>query len=149
MSLPFVLLVEDDNNDETLAKLALEENSIETELFVVRSGIEALDFMFARGKYSNRVILDLPQVILLDLKLPKISGLEVLKELRKNELTKFVPIVVFTSSKEEKDLMEAYQCGANAFVYKPINFSDYSSAIQQMGLFWTLLNKTPQLQDWG
>ena len=139
---PMILLVEDDNNDETLARLALEENSIRTDLFVVRDGQEALDYLFAKGKYSSRNPSELPQVVLLDLKLPKISGLEVLKQLRANDRTKYLPVVIFTSSKEERDRLDGYKFGANAFVQKPIDFSEFSAAIQQLGMFWVLLNKT-------
>jgi two-component system response regulator len=149
MNQPVILLVEDDNNDEELAKLALQENSIRNELVVVRDGQEALDYLFAQGKYANRNPHDLPQVVMLDLKLPKLNGLEVLKALRQNERTKYLAVVVFTSSKEERDLLESYKLGANAFVQKPIDFAEFSSAVQQLGLFWVLWNKRAPESELG
>lgn len=143
MNQPVILLVEDDNNDEVLAKLALEENNVKNELIVARDGQEALDYLFARGKYQSRNKLDLPQVVLLDLKLPKVSGLQVLEALRLDPVTKFLPVVIFTSSKEERDLIEGYKLGANAYVRKPIDFSEFSAAVQQLGVFWVLFNKKP------
>ena len=141
MNQPVILLVEDDNNDEELAKLALQENSIKNELIVVRDGQEALDFIFAQGKHSSRDPSVLPQVVLLDLKLPKINGLQVLQKLRQNDYTKYLPVVIFTSSKGEKDLIDGYKFGANAFVQKPIDFAEFSAAVQQLGMFWVLWNK--------
>lgn len=138
---PAILLVEDDNNDEELAKLALQENSIKSELIVVRDGQQALNYIFATGKHEGRNPKDLPQVVLLDLKLPKVNGLEVLKTIRENELTRYLPVVIFTSSKEERDLVEAYKLGANAYVTKPIDFAEFSSAIQQVATFWVVWNR--------
>lgn len=140
MSNSYILIVEDDNNDEELAKIALNENDIHVNLKFSRDGIDACDFLFSTGKYESQKN-DLPHVIFLDLKLPKLSGMEVLKKIRANPATKYVPVVIFTSSKEASDINEAYENGANAFVAKPISFSDFSATIQQAALFWVLYNK--------
>jgi two-component system response regulator len=137
-----ILLVEDDPNDEELARIAFEENRIRNELVVVRDGAEALDFLFARGKYSGRDVSVSPQLVLLDLKLPKVDGLEVLRRLRLHESTRYLPVVIFTSSKEEQDIVESYKLGANAYVRKPIDFAEFSAAVGQLGMFWVLLNET-------
>lgn len=139
MKLPTILLVEDDANDEELTRLALNEQQLKHELVVVRDGVEALDYLFKRGKFADRPGLN-PQLMLLDLKLPKLNGLEVLKQLREASTTHHVPVVVFTSSREEKDIKECYQRGANAFVRKPIEFSEFSDAVRTMASFWLALN---------
>lgn len=141
MSNAYILIVEDDNNDEELAKLALEGNDIQINLKICRDGIDACDFLFSTGEYNDQEN-ELPYVVFLDLKLPKFSGLEVLKKIRANERTRYLPVVIFTSSKEESDIKNAYESGANAFVAKPISFSDFSATIQQAALFWVLYNKT-------
>jgi two-component system, response regulator len=143
MKLPIILMVEDDPNDEELARLALEEHRVRNELVVVRDGAEALDYLFGTGKYKGRDLSIMPQVVLLDLKLPKVSGLQVLQRLRQDEKLKFLPVVVFTSSKEEQDLIDSYKLGANAYVRKPIEFAEFSNAVGQLGLFWIILNLTP------
>lgn len=146
MKQPTILLVEDDRNDEELTRLALIENRVSNDLNIVRDGAEALDYLFGRGKFADRTAHPFPQVVLLDLKLPKVNGVEVLKQLRDHPSTKFLPVVVFTSSKEERDLVDCYKFGANAYVRKPINFSEFSEAVRQLGMFWVLLNQTsPQI----
>jgi two-component system, response regulator len=143
MNLPIILMVEDDPNDEELARLAFEEHGVRNQLVVVRDGAEALDYLFGTAKYAGRDLSAMPQLVLLDLKLPKISGLQVLQRLRQDESMKFLPVVIFTSSKEEQDLIDSYKLGANAYVRKPIEFAEFSNAIRQLGLFWVILNLTP------
>jgi two-component system, response regulator len=140
MALPTILLVEDDSNDEELGRLALEENSIKCELVVVHDGPEALDYLWTRGAYADRDDV-MPHVVLLDLKLPKLSGTEVLRQIRAHPCTRYLPVVVFTSSKEESDLVECYRLGANAYVQKPIDFAEFSAALQQIGIFWIIANR--------
>lgn len=135
-----VLLVEDNRDDEELTLFALRKAKIMNEIDVVRDGAEALDFLFARGDFERRV---LPQVILLDLKLPKVDGLEVLKQIRTNEATKLIPVVIMTSSREEKDLMGGYVGGANSYIVKPVDTSQFMESIRQLGLYWFVLNEGP------
>jgi two-component system, response regulator len=142
MAQPVILLVEDDLNDEELGRIALDENSIKCDLQVAHDGVEALDYLFARGRYAQRNPDELPQVVLLDLKLPKLSGLDVLRQLRANPRTRYLPVVIFTSSREERDLAEGYALGANAYVVKPVDFAEFSAVIQQIGLFWVLWNRS-------
>ncbi len=142
MSKRSILLVEDNEDDIALTLRALEKNNIGNEIIVARDGVEALDFLFRRGKYSDRDHEMLPQVILLDLKLPKLSGLEVLERLRNEELTKYVPVVVLTSSAEESDLVRSYDLGANSFVRKPVDFNEFLEATRQLGLSWLVINRT-------
>jgi two-component system response regulator len=137
---PEILLVEDDPNDEALTRMALEDNHIHGRLVVVRDGAEALDYLFARGAYADRDSAALPQVVILDLKLPKVTGIQVLQELRGNEKTALLPVVIFTSSNEDRDLIESYRHNANAFVRKPIEFKEFSEAVRKLGLFWLVLN---------
>jgi two-component system, response regulator len=139
----FFLLVEDNPDDEALTIRAFRSNNLANEIQVVRDGAEALDFLFARGAYSDRDPHNLPVVILLDLKLPKVDGLEVLKQLRENELTRLQPVVVLTSSKEERDIVESYRLGANSFVRKPVSYTEFVEAVQRLKLYWLLLNETP------
>lgn len=140
-----ILLVEDDPNDEELTRLAFEENNIANEIVVARDGAEALEYLFGTGKYAGRDLSVMPQLIMLDLNLPKVSGIEVLKKLRDNERTKFLPVVIFTSSREERDMIEGYRFGANAYVQKPIEFSDFTAAVRQLGLFWVVWNRSVPL----
>lgn len=142
MALPTILLVEDDSNDEELGRLALEENSIKCDLVVAHDGPEALDYLWGRGAYASRDTESLPKVVLLDLKLPKLSGVEVLRQIRNHPRTRYLPVVVFTSSKEESDLIDCYRLGANAYVQKPIDFAEFSAALQQIGIFWVIANRT-------
>lgn len=141
MALPTILLVEDDSNDEELGRLALEANSIKCELVVAHDGPQALDYLWMRGSHASRDVA-LPKVVLLDLKLPKLSGIEVLRQIRNHPRTCHLPVVVFTSSKEESDLIECYRHGANAYVQKPIDFAEFSAALQQIGIFWVIANRT-------
>ncbi len=142
-----ILLVEDNPDDELLAIRALKKNNIMNEVIVARDGAEALDYLFGTGVYEGRDTSVMPQVILLDLKLPKISGLEVLRRLRDDERTKLLPIVVLTSSKEDRDLNESYRLGANSYIRKPVDFSQFSEAIKQLGLYWLVLNEAPPAMD--
>ena len=138
-----VLLVEDNPTDEKLTLRAFKKANIANEICVVRDGAEALDFVFATGKYAQRQGLDLPAITLLDLQLPRVDGLEVLRQIRSNEHTKLMPIVILTSSKEDEDIARGYSLGANAYVRKPVDFSEFVQAAQALGLFWLLLNEGP------
>jgi len=140
-----ILLVEDNPDDELLAIRALKKNNIMNEVVVARDGAEALDYLFGAGAYAGRDMSVMPQIILLDLKLPKIDGLEVLRRLRNDERTKLLPVVVLTSSKEERDLTESYSLGANSYIRKPVNFAQFTEAIRQLGLYWLVLNEFPPL----
>lgn len=143
MEKKIILLVEDNPDDELLAIRALKKNNIMNEVVVARDGAEALDYLFGTGAYENRDTSVMPQVILLDLKLPKIDGLGVLKRLREDERTKLLPVVVLTSSKEDKDLNESYRLGANSYIRKPVDFIQFTEAIKQLGLYWLVLNEPP------
>ena len=138
-----ILLVEDNPDDEALTLRALKKNNIGNELIVVRDGAEALDFIFCQGAYAERNPRDMPQVILLDLKLPKIDGLEVLRRIRADESTKLLPVVILTSSKEEQDRLTGYSLGANSYVQKPVDFDQFIGAVRQLGLYWLVLNEAP------
>lgn len=138
-----ILLVEDNPDDEELTRLAFAESRIANELVVARDGQEALDYLFAAGKFSNRNIDERPQLVLLDLKLPKIDGLEVLRRIRADERIQFLPVVILTSSKEERDLIEGYKLGANSYIQKPVDFSRFVDAVRQLELYWLVLNETP------
>ncbi|HEY6809374.1 MAG TPA: response regulator [Gemmatimonadales bacterium] len=137
----FILLVEDNPDDEALTRRALAKNNITNELVVAHDGVEALDFLFATGPHAGRDTRDTPQVVLLDLKLPRIDGLEVLRRLRADERTRLLPVVILTSSKEERDLLEGYSLGANSYVRKPVDFNQFLEAARQLGLYWLLLNE--------
>jgi two-component system response regulator len=136
-----ILLVEDNRDDEELTLRALAKSKITNPVVVVRDGVEALDWMFRRGAHANRTDHEVPQVVLLDLKLPKIDGLEVLRELRTNEATKLVPVVILTSSVEEQDLIRGYGLGANSYIRKPVDFTQFVEAVRQLGLYWLVLNE--------
>ncbi len=137
-----ILLVEDNPDDEILMLRALEKNHIANEVAVTRDGVEALDYLFARGKYEGRDVNLTPQLMLLDLKLPKIGGLEVLQQLRADERTRYIPVVILTSSSEQEDLLRSYDLGANSFVQKPVDFNAFIEATRQLGTYWLILNKT-------
>jgi two-component system, response regulator len=137
-----ILLVEDNPKDEELTLRALRKSNVLNPVVVARDGVEALDYLFARGAHAGREPSVLPQLVLLDLKLPKVDGLEVLKALRGNEFTKLLPVVVLTSSVEEQDLVRSYSLGANSYVRKPVDFSQFMEAVRQLGLYWLVLNKT-------
>lgn len=136
-----ILLVEDNPDDEILTLRALEKNNIRNETAVVRDGAEALDYLFARGVHASRAGRPLPVVILLDLKLPKIDGFEVLKQIRADEQTRLIPVVILTTSNEDRDRLRGYSLGANSFVRKPVEFDRFIEAVRQLGLYWLLLNE--------
>lgn len=143
MSEKVVLLVEDNPDDEALTLRALRKHNLANEIVVARDGQEALDYLFGEGSYSGRDTSVLPQVILLDLKLPKVDGLQVLERLRADPRTHHVPVVVLTSSAEEKDLIRSYDLGANSYVRKPVDFEQFLEAARQLGLYWLVLNRVP------
>ncbi len=138
-----ILLVEDNRDDEALALRALQKNNIRNKVIVARDGAEALDYLFASGTYAGRNAEILPQLVLLDLKLPKIDGLSVLRELRADQRTKLLPVVILTSSNEEQDRMSGYDLGANSYVRKPVDFDQFTEAVRQLGLYWLILNEPP------
>jgi CheY-like chemotaxis protein len=137
-----ILLVEDNPNDLELTLIALAKSQLANEVVVLRDGAEALDYLFRRGEFSGRSVGN-PAVILLDLKLPKVDGLEVLKEIREAEALKSVPVVMLTSSKEEQDVVRSYELGVNAYVVKPVDFAEFVRAIADLGIFWAVLNEPP------
>jgi CheY-like chemotaxis protein len=137
------LLVEDNPDDEDLTLRALGQNRIKNDVVVARDGAEALDYLFGTGKYAGRDTTVLPQIVLLDLKLPKIDGLEVLRRLRADSRTRLLPVVILTSSNEEQDKLKGYSLGANCYVRKPVDFLRFTEAVRQLGLFWLLLNERP------
>lgn len=136
-----ILLVEDNPDDEALTLRALKKNNIMNEVVVARDGVEALDYLFATGPHAGRDLRMMPQVVLLDLKLPRVDGFEVLRQLRADERTKFLPVVILTTSNEEKDRMNGYGLGANSFVRKPVEFDGFIEAVRQLGLYWLILNE--------
>ena len=138
-----ILLVEDNPDDEALTMRALKQSKLANEIVITREGSEALEFMFGTGKYEGREVSHTPAVVLLDLKLPKLSGLEVLERLRADPRTKLVPVVVLTSSSEDEDMLRSYQLGANSYVRKPVVFGKFADAVSQLGLYWVLLNQLP------
>lgn len=142
-----ILLVEDNPDDEMLTIRALKKNNILNEVIVVRDGAQALDYLFAEGEYAGRDLDNRPEVILLDLKLPKVSGLEVLKRIKTDERTKLLPVVVLTTSTEDQDLISSYEFGANSYIRKPVDFDQFIKAIGQLGLYWLVLNEIPPSQS--
>ena len=138
-----ILLVEDNPRDEALTLRALKKMAVEHAVSVVRDGVEALDYLFCTGPFADRDITDAPQVVLLDLKLPKLGGLDVLKRLRADARTRLLPVVVFTSSSEQEDMLKSYDHGANSYVRKPVDFEQFSKATEQLGLYWLLHNQPP------
>lgn len=139
-----ILLVEDNPNDEELTLRALKKHNLTNKVFVVRDGAEALEFIFATGAYTERRVENRPKVILLDLKLPKVDGLEVLRRIKSDERTKMTPVAVLTSSKEDRDIVESYKLGVNSYIVKPVEFDKFIQAVAQLGLFWLLLNQPPR-----
>jgi CheY-like chemotaxis protein len=137
-----ILLVEDDPKDVELTLTALEEYNLANEVIVARDGEEALDYLYSRGKFKTRSS-DNPAVMLLDLKLPKVDGLEVLKQIKSDEKLRMIPVVVLTSSKEEKDMVASYKLGVNAYVVKPVDFHEFVNAIKELGAFWAVINEPP------
>jgi len=137
-----ILMVEDDPKDVELTLTALEEYNLANEIIVVHDGEEALDYLYYRGQFQRRAT-DNPAVILLDLKLPKVDGLEVLQQVKSNEKLRMIPVVVLTSSNEEKDLVASYRLGVNAYVIKPVHFHEFANAIRELGVFWAVINEPP------
>jgi CheY-like chemotaxis protein len=143
MAEKIILLVEDNPDDVELTLRAFKENSISNKVIVAINGVEALDYLFGKGMYAQREINDLPVLIMLDLNLPKINGLEVLKAIRQNEITKLLPVVILTSSSQEEDLISSYKLGANSYISKPVDFNEFTEAVKLLGLYWLLWNKPP------
>lgn len=139
-----ILLVEDNASDAEMTIRALKKNNLANFLVHVKDGAEALDFVFAEGAFSHREISSKPKVILLDLKMPKVNGLEVLERIKKDERTSDIPVVVLTSSKEDPDIKRCYQLGVNSYVVKPVEFEDFHKAVSDLGLYWLLVNQTTQ-----
>ena len=138
-----ILLVEDNPDDQTLILRALKKNNILNEVVLVRDGVEALDYLFATGAHQERDPDMMPQVVLLDIKLPKLDGLEVLKRIRADERTRRLPVVILTSSREQQDLITSYDSGVNSYIQKPVDFNQFSEAVRKLGLYWILLNIPP------
>jgi two-component system response regulator len=138
-----ILLVEDNADDEALTLRAFAKNKITNPVAVAHDGVEALDYVFGRGAYANRDLSERPAVVLLDLKLPKLDGIEVLKAIRADERTRLLPVVILTSSKEEQDIIDGYRFGCNSYVRKPVDFDQFLEAARQLGLYWLLLNEPP------
>lgn len=141
MDAKIILLVEDNPDDEALTLRAFKKSNILNAVVVARDGVEALDYLFGTGAYDGRDLRVQPQVILLDLKLPKLDGLDVLRRLRADERTRLLPVVILTSSREEQDLIQSYSLGANSYIRKPVDFTQFGEAIQQLGLYWLVLNE--------
>jgi len=139
-----ILLVEDNPDDEELTLRALRKSNIANDVFVARDGSDALDFLFCTGKHAGRDPLAMPAVVLLDLKLPKLNGIDVLNRMRADPRTKLIPVVILTSSSEDEDMLRSYQSGANSYVRKPVEFSAFAGAVTQLGVYWMLLNEIPR-----
>ena len=143
MNRGLILLVEDNPDDEALTLRALKKNNILNPVVVAHDGVEALDFLFGTGIYEGRDVKEKPMVILLDLKLPKIDGLEVLKRLRKDERTRLIPVLILTTSNEEQDIIKSYSLGVNSYVRKPVEFEEFIKAVGLLGMYWLLVNEVP------
>ncbi len=138
-----ILLAEDNPNDVEMTLRALKKQNLVNKVHVARDGVEALDYLFATGNYANRNMTLIPKLILLDLKLPKVDGLEVLRKIKSDERTRTIPVVVLTSSREEQDMIESYNLGANSYIVKPVDFDKFLDAVGELGLYWLLLNELP------
>jgi len=149
MTEKIILLVEDNPDDVALTIRAFKKNSISNKVIVAKDGVEALDYLFGTGMYAARDVTELPVVILLDLKLPKIDGLEVLKRIRQDERTKLIPVVILTSSSEQKDVVNGYSLGANSYIRKPVEFDQFVEAMKYLGLYWLLWNEPPPVVKKG
>lgn len=139
-----ILLIEDNPNDMELTIRALKKNNIANDIHTVTDGAEALDYFFAKGNYSDRDILQNPKLVILDLKLPKVDGLEILRQIKQDERTKTIPVVVLTSSKEESDVVASYKFGANSFIVKPVDFEKFITTVKELGMYWLLYNEPPK-----
>ncbi|GAP18805.1 response regulator [Levilinea saccharolytica] len=142
----YILLVEDNSDDEELTLMALRQSNIANEVVVVHDGVEAVEYLFGSNKSPGLGVNDLPQVILLDLKMPRLGGLDVLRRIRSDLRTQMLPVVILTSSSEEEDILSSYRLGANSYVRKPIEFRRFAEAVQQLGLYWLIVNQTPPLR---
>ena len=142
-----ILLVEDNPDDVELTLMALKESKILNQVNVTRDGVEALEYLFCTGKYAERQPDSLPELVLLDLKLPKLGGLEVLEKLRADPRTRLIPVVILTSSSEEEDVLKSYSLGANSYVRKPVEFHQFVEAVHQLGMYWLLINESPPLNQ--
>jgi len=142
ITMPKVLLVEDNPDDEALTLRAFKKSNLGNEVIVAHDGVEALDYLFGTGSYEGRDVNDKPHMVLLDLKLPRLDGLDVLERIRADERTRLLPVVILTSSKEQEDLMNSYSLGANSYIRKPVDFNQFVHAVQQLGLYWLVLNET-------
>jgi len=140
-----ILLVEDNASDEELTLRAFKKANIANKVVVTRDGSAALDYLFMRGSYANRDPREVPQVVLLDLNLPRLSGLEVLRAMRADDRTKLLPVVILTSSKEDRDLIGGYESGANSYIVKPVDFTQFAEALRQLGMYWLVLNQRPRI----
>jgi CheY-like chemotaxis protein len=140
-----LLLVEDNPDDEELTLLAFEQSPVSNEVVVARDGVEALDYLFGTGMYANRDTSALPALILLDLQLPRINGLEVLQRLRSDDRTKLIPVVIMTTSNEQQDLINSYALGCNSYIRKPVDYDQFVTAVQQLGMYWLFLNEAPPI----
>ena len=147
MDIQEFLLVEDNPDDELLTLRAINRKHIANPVVIVHDGAQALDYLFCRGEYTTRDITRLPSLVLLDLKLPKVNGIEVLRQMRSHESTRMIPVVVFTTSNEESDIIKSYQFGANIFIRKPVVFEEFLEAIGQLGLYWLALNQPPNRRE--
>jgi two-component system, response regulator len=139
-----ILLVEDNQDDLEMTLRAFRKSNLTNHIQVTRDGAEALEFIFCQGAFAGRKLANPPKVILLDLKLPKIDGMEVLKRIKSDERTRTIPVVILTSSKEQRDVIESYKLGVNSYIVKPVNFESFAVAIQELGMYWLLLNQPPQ-----
>lgn len=147
MNEKIILLVEDNPNDATLTLQALQKHKLANEIVLARDGVEALDYLFARGAYARRNRAEMPALVLLDIKLPKVDGLEVLREVRANPLTSMLPVVMLTSSREEQDLLESYRLHCNSYICKPVDFAQFVRAVEQLELYWLVTNEPPPHQN--
>lgn len=143
MNKKVILLVEDNPDDQLLTVHALKKNNFSNEIVIARDGVEALDYLFGTGEFTGRDLNIMPMLVLLDLKLPKIGGIEVLRRIRSDERTRSLPVVILTSSSEEKDIIESYHLGANSYVRKPVDFNQFRDSVKQLGLYWLHLNEPP------
>lgn len=139
----FILFVEDNSADAELAIRALRRSRISNHIELLQDGAEAIDFIFCQGKYTHRQITEQPKVILLDLKLPKVSGLEVLRQLKSDPRTQMIPVVILTSSAEDRDVIESYKLGVNSYIVKPVDFEQFNKSVEQLGFYWLLINRSP------